>query len=149
MLSSDLDLLSHSHVEFGQFIGPVSTNTDAPFSIAKSVLIAVQLLFYVILRPATPLPLSYFIAFPPPSFLSVFFKPLTFVNYIYMFVLCFIPVPPQPPVIVGLERDEVKAGRILVLECVSHGGNPLANLQWTNVKHLVSHCHVGKLSHLR
>ncbi|XP_054478340.1 nephrin [Anoplopoma fimbria] len=39
--------------------------------------------------------------------------------------------PPQPPVIVGLEREEVKAGRILMLECVSHGGNPLASLQWT------------------
>ncbi|XP_051261482.1 nephrin isoform X2 [Dicentrarchus labrax] len=39
--------------------------------------------------------------------------------------------PPQPPVIVGLEREEVKAGKMLVLECVSHGGNPLASLQWT------------------
>ncbi|XP_037641863.1 nephrin isoform X1 [Sebastes umbrosus] len=39
--------------------------------------------------------------------------------------------PPQPPVIVGLEREEVKAGRVLVLECVSHGGNPLATLHWT------------------
>uniref|UniRef100_A0A3Q3VIY6 Uncharacterized protein n=1 Tax=Mola mola TaxID=94237 RepID=A0A3Q3VIY6_MOLML len=39
--------------------------------------------------------------------------------------------PPQPPVIVGLEREEVKAGRTLLLECVSHGGNPLATLHWT------------------
>ncbi|XP_069394022.1 nephrin isoform X2 [Paralichthys olivaceus] len=39
--------------------------------------------------------------------------------------------PPQPPVIVGLDSDEVKAGRTLTLECVSHGGNPLATLQWT------------------
>ncbi|XP_031708336.1 nephrin isoform X1 [Anarrhichthys ocellatus] len=39
--------------------------------------------------------------------------------------------PPQPPVIVGLEREEVKEGRTLVLECVSHGGNPLASLHWT------------------
>ncbi|XP_027142914.1 nephrin [Larimichthys crocea] len=39
--------------------------------------------------------------------------------------------PPQPPVIVGLEREEVKAGRTLILECVSHGGNPLATLHWT------------------
>ncbi|TNN62988.1 Nephrin [Liparis tanakae] len=38
---------------------------------------------------------------------------------------------PQPPVMVGLEREEVKAGRMLVLECVSHGGNPLSSLQWT------------------
>ncbi|XP_039974300.1 nephrin [Xiphias gladius] len=39
--------------------------------------------------------------------------------------------PPQPPVIVGLDREEVKAGRMLMLECLSHGGNPLANLHWT------------------
>ncbi|XP_065814428.1 nephrin isoform X1 [Labrus bergylta] len=39
--------------------------------------------------------------------------------------------PPQPPAIVGLSREEVKAGRTLMLECVSHGGNPLANLHWT------------------
>lgn len=30
MLSSDLDLLSHSHVECAQFIGPIRTNRDAP-----------------------------------------------------------------------------------------------------------------------
>ncbi|XP_035019787.2 nephrin [Hippoglossus stenolepis] len=39
--------------------------------------------------------------------------------------------PPQPPVIVGLESDVVKTGRKLTLECVSHGGNPLATLHWT------------------
>ncbi|XP_068995911.1 nephrin [Embiotoca jacksoni] len=39
--------------------------------------------------------------------------------------------PPQPPVIVGLDREEVKAGIVLVLECVSHGGNPLASLHWS------------------
>ncbi|CAJ1061659.1 nephrin [Xyrichtys novacula] len=39
--------------------------------------------------------------------------------------------PPQPPVIVSPLREEVKAGRILTLECVSHGGNPLATLHWT------------------
>ncbi|CAB1416800.1 unnamed protein product [Pleuronectes platessa] len=39
--------------------------------------------------------------------------------------------PPQPPVIMGLDSDEVKAGRMLTLECVSHGGNPLATLHWT------------------
>lgn len=47
-LSSDLDLLSHSHVECAQFIGPVSTNRHAFHSIAKSVL------FYVILLMVTP-----------------------------------------------------------------------------------------------
>uniref|UniRef100_A0A3B4G2G8 NPHS1 adhesion molecule, nephrin n=1 Tax=Pundamilia nyererei TaxID=303518 RepID=A0A3B4G2G8_9CICH len=36
-----------------------------------------------------------------------------------------------PPVILGLERNEVKAERTLVLECVSYGGNPLATLHWT------------------
>nr|XP_014267518.1 nephrin isoform X4 [Maylandia zebra] len=40
-------------------------------------------------------------------------------------------VAPQPPVILGLERNEVKAERTLVLECVSYGGNPLATLHWT------------------
>ncbi|XP_055020059.1 LOW QUALITY PROTEIN: nephrin [Boleophthalmus pectinirostris] len=39
--------------------------------------------------------------------------------------------PPQPPVILGLERQEVRAGTTLVLECVCQSGNPLANLQWT------------------
>ncbi|XP_044215898.1 nephrin isoform X2 [Thunnus albacares] len=39
--------------------------------------------------------------------------------------------PPLPPVIVGLEREEVLAERMLTLECVSHGGNPLATLHWT------------------
>ncbi|XP_006801513.2 nephrin [Neolamprologus brichardi] len=38
---------------------------------------------------------------------------------------------PQPPVILGLERNKVKAERTLVLECVSYGGNPLATLHWT------------------
>ncbi|XP_070691959.1 nephrin [Pempheris klunzingeri] len=46
--------------------------------------------------------------------------------------------PPQPPVIVGLEREEVKAGTMLVLECVSRGGNPLANLHWTKNGEVVS-----------
>uniref|UniRef100_A0A8C6SFY9 NPHS1 adhesion molecule, nephrin n=1 Tax=Neogobius melanostomus TaxID=47308 RepID=A0A8C6SFY9_9GOBI len=39
--------------------------------------------------------------------------------------------PPQPPVILGLERQEVRAGTVLVLECMCQSGNPLANLQWT------------------
>ncbi|XP_067457942.1 nephrin isoform X1 [Thunnus thynnus] len=40
-------------------------------------------------------------------------------------------LPPLPPVIVGLEREGVLAERMLTLECVSHGGNPLATLHWT------------------
>ncbi|XP_056613688.1 nephrin isoform X1 [Triplophysa dalaica] len=39
--------------------------------------------------------------------------------------------PPQPPVIVGLEHPEVKAGTLLRLVCTSFGGNPLATLHWT------------------
>uniref|UniRef100_A0A665VU14 NPHS1 adhesion molecule, nephrin n=1 Tax=Echeneis naucrates TaxID=173247 RepID=A0A665VU14_ECHNA len=55
------------------------------------------------------------------------------------FVSHFLTVaPPQPPVIVGLEREEVKAGRMLLLECVSHGGNPLATLHWTKNGDVVS-----------
>ncbi|XP_047213993.1 nephrin isoform X4 [Girardinichthys multiradiatus] len=46
--------------------------------------------------------------------------------------------PPEPPYIIGLDRDEFKAGRLLVLECVSHGGNPLATLQWTKEDEVLS-----------
>lgn len=67
ILSSDLDLLSHSHVECAQFIVSVSTNRDAPYSIAKSVLIAVQFLFYVILLMVT-VSLSYYIPSLPSPF---------------------------------------------------------------------------------
>lgn len=146
MLSSDLDLLSHSHVDCAQFIGPVSTNTDAPYSIAKSVLIAVQFLFYVILLMVIPSPFcqaTTFFLISHPLFLLLS-------TVIYVSPLCkgqiicvshFLADPPQPPVILGLEREEVKEGRTLVLECVSHGGNPLATLQWTKVNlqhHLLS-----------
>uniref|UniRef100_A0A665VUV2 NPHS1 adhesion molecule, nephrin n=1 Tax=Echeneis naucrates TaxID=173247 RepID=A0A665VUV2_ECHNA len=63
---------------------------------------------------------------------SVTLFPLPFVKCFLSFVSHFLTVaPPQPPVIVGLEREEVKAGRMLLLECVSHGGNPLATLHWT------------------
>ncbi len=141
MLSSDLDLLSHRHAVCAQFIGPVTTNRDAPQPIVKSVFIAVQFLFYVIFVRVTPsCPLSELLQpfsltffslvssyMPPPT-------PHPFVKSNFIFVSCFLAVPPQPPVIMGLERDEVKAGRVLVLECVSLGGNPLATLQWTKVK---------------
>uniref|UniRef100_A0A3Q3B3N1 NPHS1 adhesion molecule, nephrin n=1 Tax=Kryptolebias marmoratus TaxID=37003 RepID=A0A3Q3B3N1_KRYMA len=56
--------------------------------------------------------------------------PLPFLQPIVLFLI-FLTVPPEPPYIIGLDRDEVRAGRILVLECVSHGGNPRATLQWT------------------
>ncbi|KTG40105.1 hypothetical protein cypCar_00034668 [Cyprinus carpio] len=40
-------------------------------------------------------------------------------------------VPPQAPVIMGLENEEVKAGSFLRVVCMSYGGNPLATLHWT------------------
>ncbi|KAJ8005330.1 hypothetical protein DPEC_G00145510 [Dallia pectoralis] len=40
--------------------------------------------------------------------------------------------PPERPVIHGLDSEGlVKKGTLLRLVCVSHGGNPLATLQWT------------------
>uniref|UniRef100_A0A672MEJ0 Nephrin-like n=1 Tax=Sinocyclocheilus grahami TaxID=75366 RepID=A0A672MEJ0_SINGR len=39
--------------------------------------------------------------------------------------------PPQAPVIMGLENEEVKAGSFLRVVCMSYGGNPLATLHWT------------------
>lgn len=53
MLSSGPGLLSPSHAGCTQFIGPVSTNRHASHSIAKSVLIGVQFLFYVALMMVT------------------------------------------------------------------------------------------------
>ncbi|XP_077063993.1 nephrin isoform X2 [Siphateles boraxobius] len=38
--------------------------------------------------------------------------------------------PPQAPVIMGLENEEVKAGSFLRVVCISYGGNPLATLHW-------------------
>lgn len=138
MLSSDCDLLSHSHVECAQFIGPVSINRDAPNSIAKSVFIA-KPFFFKLSIDAHSIPLfpcvTASLLLPhhfPFSFLSPS-VPFPFVRSIFIFVSRFLAVPPQPPVIVGLEREEVKAGRLLMLECVSHGGNPLATLHWTKV----------------
>ncbi|XP_028836423.1 nephrin isoform X2 [Denticeps clupeoides] len=38
--------------------------------------------------------------------------------------------PPHPPVIIGLESEEVKAGTVLKLKCLSNGGNPLPMMHW-------------------
>ncbi|CAL8248752.1 unnamed protein product [Lota lota] len=38
--------------------------------------------------------------------------------------------PPRPPVIRGLEGEEVRGGSVLTLVCVSQGGNPLAAVHW-------------------
>lgn len=124
MVSSDLDLLSHSHVQCDQFIGPASTNKDASYSTAESVLNALQFLFYIVLLVVT---------LHPYPCLTFSFLVLSFVKFILIFLSHFLTVSPQPPVILGLEREEVKAGRTLVLRCVSQGGNPLATLHWTKV----------------
>ncbi|XP_048117915.1 nephrin [Alosa alosa] len=52
--------------------------------------------------------------------------------------LMTIYFPPQAPVIEGLESTTVKAGTTLKLVCLSHGGNPLASLQWTKNGKLLS-----------
>lgn len=138
MLSSALDLLSHSHVVCPQFIGPVTTNRDVPQPIVKSALVAVQFLFLCYLSDGHSIPLSLPELLQPFSltFFSFLlpYMPFPFVKSNFIFVSGSLAVPPQPPVIVGLEREEVKAGRVLVLECVSRGGNPLATLHWTKVK---------------
>ncbi|KAL4657723.1 nephrin, partial [Arapaima gigas] len=46
--------------------------------------------------------------------------------------------PPQPPVLEGLEMDEVKAGTTLRLVCTAHSGNPLATLQWSKNDEVLS-----------
>nr|XP_015224214.1 PREDICTED: nephrin isoform X1 [Lepisosteus oculatus] len=46
--------------------------------------------------------------------------------------------PPQPPVIEGLDSEEVKEGDTLKLVCTSGGGNPLATLQWTKNEEVLS-----------
>lgn len=145
MFSSGPGLLSPSHAGCTQFIGPVSTNRHASHSIAKSVLIGVQFLFYVALMMVTPsCCFPELLRFPSPP--SPFFFPPVFIFFplpsapfslhqaLCLFLsLVFLAVPPRPPVIVGLERAEVRAGRVLLLKCVSHGGNPLASLHWTKV----------------
>lgn len=92
--------------------------------------------YCVSLLPITllfPLLFSFFFSF---SFfpLSLPFASLPLHQALGLFLsLVFLAVPPRPPVIVGLERAEVRAGRVLLLKCVSHGGNPLASVHWTKV----------------
>lgn len=95
---------------------------------------ALPFLFYV-----TPLMVSAARPF------LLFNQPLLFLPFIKcLFLSLLLPDPPQPPVINGLEGGEVQAGRLLLLQCVSDGGNPLATLHWTKVNllfHLLwRHC---------
>lgn len=65
---------------------------DAPYSIAKSVLIALQFLFYVILSSSIPVTLSYYILFfPLTPFLFRFLSPsLPFLFCQVHFHLCLL-----------------------------------------------------------
>ena len=72
--------------------------------------------------------------FFPHLFLFSFLSPsMPLSTPFVLFISCLWADPPNPPVIVGLEREEVKAERMLKLECISYGGNPLATLHWTKV----------------
>lgn len=86
MLSSDLDLLSHSHVQCAQFIGLVATNRHAPHSIAESVLIAGAVsfsFFYVVPLMVTPSCRS-------PEWLHPFSSHLTFFSLGFYPPLCYL-----------------------------------------------------------
>lgn len=64
----------------------------------------------------------------------LFNQPLPFLPFIKcLFLPLLLADPPQPPVINGLEGEEVQAGKLLLLQCVSYGGNPLPALHWTKV----------------
>lgn len=118
MLPSDADLLSQSHAESSQFIGPNLTDRQVPTLLPRAALAALLFVFYVTLPMVSP---SCTVLSLHSPFIKCLFSPLV------------LPDPPQPPVIIGLEGEEVKAGSLLLLQCVSYGGNPLATLHWTKV----------------
>lgn len=94
-------------------------------------------LFLCYRHPSSPFPrVTAFIFLPVRLHFSFALFAFSLCQNIFFFfgVSHFPTVPPQPPVIIGLETGEVKAGRILTLVCVSHGGNPLATLHWSKVK---------------
>lgn len=96
---------------------------SAPLKCREHVPAALPFLFYV-----APLMVSAARPF------LLFNQPLPFLPFIKcLFLPLLLPDPPQPPVINGLEGEEVQAGRLLLLQCVSYGGNPLATLHWTKV----------------
>ncbi|XP_060753669.1 nephrin [Neoarius graeffei] len=53
-------------------------------------------------------------------------------------ILMKVYFPPQAPVIEGLRSEEVNAGTLLRLVCLSYGGNPLATLHWTKNDEVLS-----------
>ena len=49
----------------------------------------------------------------------------------YKIVSFFFSVPPGPPEIQGyIEGETIRKGQTVSLTCVSHGGNPLAQIVW-------------------
>lgn len=97
--------------------------------------------FFCYRHPSSPFPrVTAFIFLPVRLHFSFALFAISLCQNICFFLFFFFgvshfpTVPPQPPVIIGLETGEVKAGRILTLVCVSHGGNPLATLHWSKVK---------------
>lgn len=52
---------------------------------------------------------------------------------VFPVIFICLSVPPQPPVLEGLDTETVPAGTSLKLVCISHGGNPLAMLHWIKV----------------
>lgn len=159
MLSSDLDLLSHSHVECFQFIGPVSANRDARCSIAKSVLIAGQLLFissywWSLLTPLSPELLMYILflhslSSPQFSHPSILF-PFCQVNFYFCLLFPFSPTSASSCRGSG-ERGSQSRENTCVGVCVSRWKPPIhspldkGRFFATSVKE--AHCHIGKVSH--
>ena len=145
MLSSELEPLLCSQDKCCQFIGPVSTNRkDAPLLIKPSVrssqciFLTLSILsfchllcFWCFISPSLFLLLPLFLS---PHFLPFFPKML-----LHLSLSLSTSVPPQHPVIQGLDREgPVKRGTMLKLVCVSQGGNPLATLHWTKIQRLHS-----------
>lgn len=127
MLSSGPGLLSHSHAGCAQFIGPVSTNRHASHSIAQSVLIGVQFLFYVILLMVTPFycfPELLRLPSPPSPFSAQFFCcPLyhyPFIKPVFIFVSCFSGSPTSASSYCGSGEGGSQSGENAPAEvCVS------------------------------
>lgn len=149
MLSSELEPLLCSQDKCCRFIGPVSTNReDAPLLIKPSVrssqciFLTLSILsfchllcFWWFISP--PLSPSFFLLLP--LFLSIHFLSFFPKMLFHLSLSLSTSVPPQHPVIQGLDREgPVKRGTMLKLVCVSQGGNPLATLHWTKVQRLHS-----------